>query len=186
MKWLKLTIFSLLFIPLASRAVGVSVEPAELDILYPSQKDYGFTITNISSEPIVVSVYPDAFQDNITIYPNEVQLMPEQVTKVIVLADFADQPAGVKSTYVSVVSKAMDKRSFNAASGIKLPLSINITEATWSWSGEAVFVMSFVSLLVLAIVIQLAFLVWQAKYKKRHWRGTNFLRGKKKFRLFKK
>jgi len=185
MKWLKTIIISFLFLPLAGQAIGVSVEPAEFDILYPSQNKNSFTVTNISSEPIIVSVYPDAFQDNISLYPNEIQLLPTEVTEVLINIDFSDQPTGVKSTYISVVSKAVDKRSFNAASGIKLPISINITESAWAWSGEAIFVMVFVSLMVLALLVQLVFLLWQAKKKKHHWRGTNFLLHKKKFKLFK-
>jgi len=162
------------------------VEPAELDILYPSQEKYSFTVTNISAEPIVVSTYVDAFQDNVSLQPNEIKLLPKEVTEVVVKADFIGTPAGVKNTYISIISKAIDKRSFNAASGIKLPLSVNITESTWRWSGEAVFVVVFLSLMVLIILVQLIFLSFQAKKKKRHWRGTNFLLHKKKFRLFKR
>jgi hypothetical protein len=186
MKWLKFFIISGLFLPFACQAVGVSVEPSELDILYPSQTKYSFTVTNISPEPIIVAAYADAFQENIILQPSEVKLLPNEVTEVVVKANFADQPAGVKSTYISVVSKAVDKRSFNAASGIKLPFSVNITETTWAWSGEVIFVMVFVGLMVLAILVQLVFLIWQAKKKKRHWRGVNLLLHRKKYRLFKK
>lgn len=136
-------------------AVGVAVNPSELEIVLPGDNQTTLQVTNISDEPVMVFISSDDFADNIITDPIEVQLLPEQVTQVRVVADFANTPAGVKKTNISVVTQAIDKRSFNAASGIKIPLTINIARSYWQWSGEAVFVLAFLSLFVLFFIIWL-------------------------------
>ena len=139
--------------PLKTWAVGVAVSPSELQIVLPGDNQATLQVTNISDEPVMVFVSPDDFADNVITDPTEIQLLPEQVTQIKIISDFANTPAGVKKTNISVVTQAVDKRSFNAASGIKIPLTINIAKSYWHWSGEAVFVLAFLSLFILAFII---------------------------------
>lgn len=153
MKFFKILLLFIFLLPLKTGAVGVAVSPSELQIVLPGDNQTTLQITNISDEPVMVFVSPDDFVDNIIINPAEIQLLPEQATQARVIADFANTPAGVKKTNISVVTQAVDKRSFNAASGIKIPLTVNIAHQYWQWSGEAVFVLAFLSLFALVFII---------------------------------
>jgi len=173
---------SLLTAPWRVWAVGVSVSPSSLDLLYPDQSQKKLIIKNISLEPIIVYVYPDDYKDNIIVSPQEINLLPEEFGQVSVDLDFGNKQTGVINTQISVVSKAVDKKSFNAASGLKIPLTININKEPWHWSAAAVFVFIFFGLMILIGLIQLFF--WLKRPKKRPWYQPNFLVHHKKNRFF--
>jgi hypothetical protein len=175
MKFFKLLLFILFFVPLSARAVGVSVSPSSVDLLSPDFVDQKISIENISSEPIIVYVRADDFSDNINILPNEFELLPEQISLVKISGDFNDFSVGTKKTNISVLSKALDKRSFNAISGIKIPLSIYIDHEYFKWSGQAVFVVVFFGLLIALVFIKLLALIFTRKTKKKRWLSINLL-----------
>ena len=155
MKFSKILLLFIFLLPLKVLAVGVAVNPSELQIVLPGDNQTTLQVTNISDEPVMVFVSSDDFVDNIIIDPAEIQLLPEQATQIRVTANFANTPAGVKKSNISVITQAVDKRSFNASSGIKIPLTINIAKSYWQWSGEAVFVLVFLSLFALFFIIWL-------------------------------
>lgn len=149
MKFFKIFLFILFFLPLPSQAVGISVQPSTVDLLWPDIVEERLNIKNISKEPIVVHIYVDDFLENINIEPNEFELLPDQVTPVKISGDFSNFSAGVQKTNISVLSKALDKKSFNAISGVKIPLSIYVNKNYFQWSGPAVFVLVFLGVLVI-------------------------------------
>jgi hypothetical protein len=155
MKFSKILLLFIFLLPLKVLAVGVAVNPSELQIVLPGDNQTTLQITNISDEPVMVFVSPDDFVDNIIIDPAEIQLLPEQATQIRITTNFANTSAGVKKSNISVITQAVDKRSFNASSGIKIPLTINIAKSYWQWSGEAVFVLVFLSLFALFFIIWL-------------------------------
>ena len=155
----------LIFLPQAVGAVGVSVEPAYLEIIYSSGKTTDLTITNVSQEPVIVNVFPDELIDQIQVYPSELNLLPEEVAQIKLSFDFDDREAGIKKASISVVTKALNKRSFNAASGLKIPVTIAIVPNKFQWQANTIFLTVFFSLLLLAILIQLIFILLRPKKK---------------------
>ena len=156
--------FIILF-PLSSQAVGISVNPSSLDILYPSIREERIAVKNISSEPIVVYIYPDDFGDNIKLQPNEFNLMPDQLASIKILTNFDNFSEGTQKTNISVLSKALDKKSFNAISGIKIPISIYIAHTYFEWSGPAVFVLVFGVGLTILLLWQIVVKLFPKKKK---------------------
>ncbi|MFA6466864.1 MAG: hypothetical protein WCV71_03325 [Patescibacteria group bacterium] len=175
MKAFKIFLFILFFLPLPSQAVGISVQPSSIDLLSPDVVEKKLSVKNISKEPIVVHIYVDDFSDNINIEPNEFELLPEQVTSVRISGDFSNFSAGTQKTNISVLSKALDKKSFNAISGIKIPLSIYINKDYFQWSGPAVFVVVFLGGLIIFYLFRVFVRIFSKQKKKGHWFSINLL-----------
>jgi|GEM_PF-2459879 len=176
MKFLKIIIFLGLSFPLFTQAIGLSVKPSSLDLVLPSIHSKDLVITNISSEPITVNISADDFVSYITVSPNELRLLPDESSRVKIMANFNGVRSGVEQTNISIISRAVDPRSFNAASGIKIPLTINIVKKYWQWSGEMIFLAVFFALLMLILSAQLVFLIFKAKAKRSKWLPINFLK----------
>ena len=153
----------LLFLPQAVGAVGVSVEPAYLEIIYSSDKTTDLTVTNVSQEPVIVSIFPDELIEQIQVYPSELNLLPEEVAQIELSFDFDEKVAGIKKASISVVTKALNKRSFNAASGLKIPVTIAIIPNKFQWQASTIFLAVFFGLLLLAILTQLIFILFRPK-----------------------
>ncbi|MCD4760607.1 hypothetical protein K8R42_01795, partial [bacterium] len=136
---------------------------------------------NISAEPIIVFISPDDFVENIIIQPSEIKLLPDEITQLKIQVYFPEEASGIKNTHISVVSRAIDKKSFNAASGIKIPLTVNITKEYFQWSGPVIFVVVFGGLLLLALLVQSIFELTKHKKKRRRWPDVNFLHHRRKF-----
>jgi hypothetical protein len=183
MKFVKALVLLFLFFPIGVGAVGVSVSPSSLEVLYPDKQDLELVIQNISLEPVSVYIYPDDYKKSIVASPDEIKLLPDEFGRISLSLDFSGEESGVKNTQISVVTKAIDKRSFNAASGLKIPISINIHQESWRWSAAAVFVVAFGSLFILAIIVQLIFILSRPR-KKKHWYNLNFLSHHKKRNIF--
>ncbi len=174
--FLQIIIFISLCFPLLAQAVGIAVSPSSLDFALPQYDSRNLTITNISPEPIIVFVQADDFVDKIVINPSELKLLPDESSQVKIKVSFTDSPAGVQHTNISVVSRAINPQSFNAASGIKIPLTVNIVDYSWQWSGATVFIAVFCGLLVLIFVAQAIFWLLTLHPKKSRWLPTNFLK----------
>ena len=176
MKFLKIIIFLGLSFPVLTQAVGLSVRPSSLDLVFPNMHSKDLVVTNISSEPITVNIQADDFVSHIIASPNELRLLPDESSRVKITANFDDAKPGVEQTNISIISRAIDPRSFNAASGIKIPLTINIVKKYWQWSGEMIFLAVFFELLVAILSIHLVFLILRPKPKQPIWLPSNFLK----------
>ncbi|PLX25699.1 hypothetical protein C0580_01830 [Candidatus Parcubacteria bacterium] len=182
-KILKILLFILLFFPFGVKAVGVSVSPSSLELIYPDEENSELIIRNISLEPITVYIYPDDYKEQIIVNPSEVNLLPDEFGRINLDYNFSQEKKAALTTNISVVSKAVDKRSFNAASGLKIPISININKQVWHWSAPAVFLVFFIGAFLLAMLIQLVFILIRPRRKK-HWYDLNFVSHHKKRRFF--
>ncbi len=184
----KLIILIFLLLPFSVKAIGLSISPSSLDIISPDIKEYNLNIKNISKEPIISHIQVDEYSDNIILNNSEIQLLPEQVTQIKIKTDFSNFEEGIKKTNISVISKALDKKRFNAATGIKVPITVYIFKDYWKWSGQAVFVVTFLSLSIfIAIYYLLSYLLSKKKKKKRF--SLNFLHLHKKrkwYHIFKR
>ncbi len=151
--------FLFLFLPLDALALGLAVEPASLEISYPQNKQEQLKITNISSEPIFVKVQADALVENIKIDPKEFNLLPEETMLVNLDLAFSQRDSLLQKTNLSILSQALHPNSFNAISGIKIPLTISIEELSslFKWLSLA---LAFVILLLILFFIFWLFLLF--------------------------
>ncbi|RJQ31424.1 hypothetical protein C4572_02470 [Candidatus Parcubacteria bacterium] len=137
-----LALLFILLAPVAAGAVGIGVRPSDLNINVSlnQQKTADLIVYNLSAEPAVFDVYSDELNSWITIAPNNFRLEAEE-TKVIKIT-VNGKEAGRTATNISVVAKGLNKRLFNADSGIKVPLKINVTKNVASLSRPVVILLS--------------------------------------------
>lgn len=182
MKYLFIIFFFLL--PVSSRALGVAVNPSSLEMVYPDKQTTSINIRNISEEPVLIFIQADDFVESLSIRPMELKLLPDEVGQIQLQGDFRGYSVGLQKTNISIISKAIDKRSFNAASGLKIPLTVYLTNHYFQWSGAAVFVTVFLGLLLFALLAQLFFWLFRAKKKKKHWLRVDLSSYHKKKKIF--
>lgn len=169
-------IFFCLFIPHA-QAVGLTLSPAKIEVAYPDKKSAELIVTNISSEPILVKISPDNWSKEVIIEDAEFTLMPEAKTKVKINFNFASYKSQIYQTNLSVIANALSASSFNAASGIKVPLSVSVTP----FKSQLVLFSAIFSAIILLLIAGIFY------YKKRqasflHKLHLDFLRLHKKHR----
>ncbi|KKP90467.1 MAG: hypothetical protein UR94_C0027G0003 [Parcubacteria group bacterium GW2011_GWA2_36_10] len=169
-------IFFFLFIPHA-QAVGLTLSPAKIEVVYPRIKSAELIITNISSEPILVKISPDNWIKEIIIHDAEFALMPEAKTKVKIDFNFSVHKSQIYQTNLSVVANALSAASFKAASGIKVPLSVSVTPTK-----TKLVLFIFFPILLLFLVIISIFYYYQRKKSLLHRLHLDFLRLHKKHR----
>ena len=122
--WFFLCISVLIQIPISVGAVGVGVEPAGLNFNINSngQSINTIKLTNPSLEPGLFTIAADDFSDWFTIQPSEIRLEANESRAVKV--QVKPNQSGRFATSLSVVGYPLDTRSFNAGSGLKLPVII--------------------------------------------------------------
>ncbi|MBU1203374.1 hypothetical protein KKH39_05020 [Patescibacteria group bacterium] len=174
-------LFIFLIFPFSCQAVGISVSPSSLEMFYPSVGDSYIDIQNISEEPIVVYIYTDDYKDNFVFNVQEMELYPEEISRVALSVDFKNSPEGLKYTNISVLTKALDKKSFNAFSGLKIPTTVYVTKSFFYWTKEAVFVGVFFGILLLLGIYNLLFIIIRHFKRKKHFLSSNLLKKHKKW-----
>ena len=114
------------FLPLAAAAVGVAVNPARLEVFGRSGQERVETIlvSNPARDVAIFEIYPDEFEAMIRIAPASFVLESGDQKKVTI--KIAGTAAGRFETLVSVIARPLSESAFNAASGIKIPLSIEV------------------------------------------------------------
>lgn len=166
-------------------AVGVGVRPSFLDLeLSVGQVHISKIIVyNISQEAAIFKVYPDELANWITVEPADFRLEASEnkEIKIVIKANVE----GRHATNLSVVASPLDKRLFNADSGIKVPVRLDVRAGAGGffsnfyifmalWLGFSVILIC----LVIFIVIKLRRKTWKARiidkaegliHHKKHW-----------------
>lgn len=166
--------------PQNSQALGVAISPSSLEFIgHYDQKS--LQVKNTSKEPIAVKIYTDDFVDSFLFSPSEFELLPEQLYIVNIDSDFSLQKPGVLQTNISVLSKALDNKSFNAISGVKIPVKVYISSSQFIWSGPMVFVLVFLALFLVYFVYRsFIYIFYRKKGKNKPLVDLNFLLHHKK------
>jgi hypothetical protein len=104
-------------------AVGVSVTPPSLELLRGINGEISgeIAVSNPSEEVAVFNVYPDEFEGMVKVSP--VSFILEGGRQKIVKVNVNPKNEGMFETTLSVVSEPLLKSSFNAVSGVKIPIS---------------------------------------------------------------
>ena len=164
MKLFFLSLASLfLALPVAVQAVGVGVNPlsvaASLKVGQEVVKE--IQVTNPSVEPGLFVVSADELADWFKFEPSELRLEARESRSVKVVVK--PTKAGRYSVNLSVIGYPLDTRSFNAGSGLKVPVSLVVSGATptpwWRYLGWG--------LLVVALAGGLGLGGWH--FRHRHW-----------------
>lgn len=107
-------------------AIGIGVEPSflDLELKVGQSKKTKILVYNISREAGIFQVFPDELQEWIKIEPDNFRLEAgeKKEAKITILP----KKGGRKTTYLSVLAKPLDRKSFNVSSGIKIPLELNV------------------------------------------------------------
>lgn len=162
------------------QAVGLTLSPAKIEVSYPKDKSAELVVTNISSEPILVKIFPDHLTKEINISDAEFTLMPEAKTKVEINFNFAPHKSQIYQTNLSVVANALSAASFNAASGIKVPISVSVTPPK-----TRLVLFSFLFIIIILLLITSFFYYQKRKSSVLHKLHLDFLRLHKKHRIIK-
>jgi len=122
------------FFVLPVKAVGVGVEPVSLEIKVGATGTPRTTlkITNPSVEPGIFIVSADDLAPWFTFEPKEARLEAGEARVVTVIVH--PRRSGRFATNLSVVGYPLDTRSFNAGSGLKVPVQLVVTGVSpWPW-----------------------------------------------------
>ncbi len=108
-------------------AIGVGIKPSVLDLeLKVGQLERTkILVYNISREAGVFRVFPDELNEWIQIEPNNFRLEAGETKEIHI--DILAKEDGMKATNISVLASPLDRRSFSASSGIKIPLKLSVT-----------------------------------------------------------
>lgn len=160
MKLIKYTILGIIssvVIGQFAYASGLSVTPSKVEHTLSAGEETVITLTiaNPTQDVSLVEVYADDFERNISPEVSSFTLEAHEDRLVDVTVLFND--AGTYSTYISVVTKALGDRSFNARSGIKIPVDVTVTEGSvvdhnWVLYGIITFDVVLLGVLIWLIV----------------------------------
>ena len=121
------TFYFLFSAPTAS-AVGLEVNPSKIKLEGSAGEKIQtrLTVSNPSLEVAVFDVYPDSFDTQIKTSPASFVLESGQSREVSVSFNFFK--SGEFQTGLSVVARPLSKNSFNAGGGVKIPVTITVSE----------------------------------------------------------
>ncbi|MFZ2970524.1 MAG: hypothetical protein WA063_05215 [Minisyncoccia bacterium] len=128
----KIIISFLLFAAASASASGVTINPPKIDLAVkinkPSSEEV--TITNPTSDAQIFKVYPDDFVDIIKANPSSFTLEAGAKKTVTVTVEIKDgqNSSGTLNTNISVVAKPLAEAGFQTNAGVKIPLSITVSE----------------------------------------------------------
>ena len=107
-------------------AIGIGAKPSSLDLeLKVNQsKKAKILVYNLSQEAGIFQVSPDELGNWIKINPNNFRLEAGENKKVEITLLAKEE--GKKVINLSVLGSPLDRRSFSALSGIKIPLRLNV------------------------------------------------------------
>ncbi|HBT81541.1 hypothetical protein A2757_00515 [Candidatus Giovannonibacteria bacterium RIFCSPHIGHO2_01_FULL_48_47] len=107
-------------------AVGLSVYPKELRVsaMVGETANYKLNVKNPSGEVSLFEVYPDDLGAIVKVSPSSFILESEESREVSVRVTARGE--GVFKTNISVVATPVASASFNAGSGVKIPVEISV------------------------------------------------------------
>ena len=126
---LLLIVLSFAFSGKMIQAAGLGIYPSEFSakVSVDSKTTFTLEVYNTSAEPGIFRVYADQKEDWFAIEPAEFQLNPDSRQKVKVLIE--PKSSGKYIIDLSVVGKSLNKRGFDVASGLKLPVVLTVASA---------------------------------------------------------
>jgi len=136
----------------SAQAVGVGVKPKEIDLTVKIGKETvtEFLVMNVSDQPAIYQIYPDALEEEIKLGPSDFRLEPG--ASQIVKATVTINNPGRFSTNISVVARPLGATGLVAASGVKVPITINSSGISVWWLGFGAALACLVIIFVLLLI----------------------------------
>ncbi len=128
--FLSLLLLYLCGTPFLAAAAGISVTPSSLVYYLPvkAQVTKKITVENSFTHPQIYEVYSDELTDLVAITPSSFRLEPGEKQNVQIAVKSAE--SGNFATFISVMAADINRRQFNAAAGVKIPLQITVLTPT--------------------------------------------------------
>ncbi|OIP80571.1 MAG: hypothetical protein COT39_00090 [Parcubacteria group bacterium CG08_land_8_20_14_0_20_48_21] len=146
-------------------AIGVGVTPSALEV---SGRKGGaaealLMVTNTAQEAGMYRISADDYAAWMVFAPDEIRLEAGESQKIRIR--LLPQQEGIFGTTISVVGYALDKKSFNAGSGIKVPLRFTVTGLE---ADRLLFWRNVIIDILIVLMVGGAGLFWWLWYGKRH------------------
>lgn len=129
-------IFTLYFILAAAPfagASGIKVDPSKLEITIRANEQVSkeMMVTNPTSDVQLFKIYSDDFSDIIKANPASFTLEAGEEKKVVItIRSSGDhKTSGVLKTNLSVVARSLSETKFETNAGVKIPVSIAVSES---------------------------------------------------------
>lgn len=148
-------------------AAGLSVKPDHLNFVMNATQEEtkSIVVENISDRPVIYNLYVDEMEDQIFLAPANFRLEVNEKRQVKVKA--SPRTPGLFATNLSIVTQDLDRRAFNVATGVKVPVTLQVASAppfVWPvWLTQAAV---FLIPVLAAVIVILAILLFR---KKKHW-----------------
>jgi|SRR3989344_3363498 len=150
-------------------AAGVSVKPSKLNFTLKANQEetQSLVVENISDKPVIYNLYVDELDDQIYLAPANFRLEVGQKRQIKVKV--SPRTAGLFATNLSIVTQDLDRRVFNVAIGVKIPIILQISQAPAFVLPAVIGKISF--FLVLPLLVLAAALIILLKRKKSWWQA---------------
>jgi hypothetical protein len=161
----RLLVISGLLLPLMVSAVGVSVSPPRLEIISVAGRETNreIVVSNPSRDVAIFDIYPDDFVSEIRISPESFVLESGDQKKVAVAV--TPKNVGRFETNISIVARALSDSAFNAASGVKIPLNVEVgRDSSRLALASSALPISARTVMVFGYVILVVMYVWFLKF----------------------
>lgn len=108
-------------------AIGLGVKPTEINlkVVIGKPTETELLVMNVTNQPAYYQVYPDAFADQIMVGPTDFRLEPE--TSQIIKVKINPKNPGRFATNISIVARPLDAAGLSAASGVKVPITLEVS-----------------------------------------------------------
>ncbi|PIT90542.1 MAG: hypothetical protein COU22_01585 [Candidatus Komeilibacteria bacterium CG10_big_fil_rev_8_21_14_0_10_41_13] len=146
-------------------AAGISVTPSRLTFKQTEgvKKSAYFQVRNLAGEPAIFNLYVDEFADQISLEPDNFRLEPDELIKV--KATVMPKAAGLFATNISIVAQDLDRRKFNVATGVKIPLQITSLGAEGKGWNDLLIKAGVAA----SLAIVLMFIIYLLGHRKKKW-----------------
>lgn len=130
-----------------TQAVGLIIKPTAVNISAWARTEAAaeFLVINIEAEPAIYQISPDIRPNEIKLEPADFQLEPNASQLVKVKVKISEP--GRYKTDISIIARPMGAGGLTLASGVKLPLVIEVGGLAW-WR----YVLGLASLLIVCLL----------------------------------
>jgi hypothetical protein len=152
-----LTVIAFIFLPLSAQAAGIGVAPKSFDIQGEASSEIHSTISihNTGERAALYSVHPDEYVRLISVESEQFRLEPGEARGLKV--SFDSFPPGNYATNISVIAEELEDGDELPKTGVKIPVTINISGETAAYSGRLstpIIALLLVGLFLLFISLQ--------------------------------
>ncbi|OGY82352.1 MAG: hypothetical protein A3F54_02265 [Candidatus Kerfeldbacteria bacterium RIFCSPHIGHO2_12_FULL_48_17] len=144
-------------------AIGVGAKPSHLEMNFANRNTQTTEVIvfNLSDEAAALTIAPDELRDWITIEPTTLELAAQEHATVKVT--ITPQDSGQVTTNLSITAESLHKQGFNPASGIKIPINIQVQEKSADTVNLRLFISIGLGILALAIIVGMIGFFWYRK-----------------------